>query len=278
MPERVYSLQETHQYTPIHSSEHFFPLCESTVQRNSRVPHTRESSDVLCTNCTGTGCCKEGYFLFQSVSIEGLEHCLIRRPQHMCGEEKQIPKSVVYPPVKTEMRPRSLQQGEGRMAEREGEKREEESSVGFHVKMVNGFMLMGRHQTTLSDDFEDFSGKRHPFCCLASDSQCKWLCCQVARSQLDIRLSCRSACFLSLLFSLPQDENRRSHAGHREEYKHPDKVPGRSSILQSFVYSQEVICDSNNSFSNQQHLVPGDQVAAPGSRLFPVMQASYTSS
>lgn len=89
------------------------------------------------------------------------------------------------------------------MAEREGGKREEESLVGFHVKMVNGFMFMGRHQTTLSADFEDFSGKRHPFCCLASDSQCEWLYCQVARSQLDIILSCCSACFLSLLVSLP---------------------------------------------------------------------------
>lgn len=65
------------------------------------------------------------------------------------------------------------------MAEREGEKREEESLVGFHVKMVNGFMFMGRHQTTLSADFEDFSVKGTHFAAwpvTASASGCvaKW--------------------------------------------------------------------------------------------------------
>ncbi|KAL6067174.1 hypothetical protein STEG23_016000, partial [Scotinomys teguina] len=36
-----------------------------------------------------------------------------------------------------------------------------------------------------------------------------------------------------------KNENRRSYTHHREEYKQRDKVPCRSKVLKSFVYSKE---------------------------------------
>lgn len=70
----------------------------------------------------------------------------------------------------------------------DGGKEEEESLVGYDVKMVKGLILMGRLNTILAGLLRISQAKTTHFA--VSGSQCKRLCCQVASSQLDAKLFC----------------------------------------------------------------------------------------